>query len=364
MSFFYPERIFVERESARMDLTLQVLERCRGVPVEYVDDVPELIRRHNRSSSKRPPQKKQLLLCRNRGRFLEPCPGTKPDYLCCRYVILTAGSGCPLDCTYCVLLAYLNNPFITLFVNWEDMLAELESHGRLGNAEIVRIGTGEYMDSLALEHLTDFVLRIVSFFKNGPGAVLELKTKTAHIDHLRGLDHGGRVIVSWSLNAPEIVAREERGAASLTERLSAARELVAEGYRVGFHFDPLICYPGWETGYRETVDLIAEYIPPEAIAWISIGTLRYMPQLKTKALLRFPETKIYYHEFVPGLDGKMRYLQDIRIEMCRSMVEWLRAYDKEIFIYYCMENSLVWQKTHAKVPASNMQLKQMLDARI
>lgn len=358
-----PEKIFVEEDVISLPLTQQILMRCPGIRTETVISVRDLISSFQKKARSGFDGKKALLLCKNRGRFLEPCPGTK-KHLCCCYTILNTGTGCPLDCSYCVLQAYLNNPFITLFVNMQDMIDELEANTALRNGKIVRIGTGEYMDSLALEHLTGFTSFVLPFLKTRSKTVLELKTKTTHIESLLGLNHGGSLIVSWSLNAEDVAGKDEHGSALIKDRIEAARRLTDDGYRVGFHFDPLIFYPGWEDGYRKVVDMLVEKIPPSSIALISIGSLRFMPRMKQIATNRFPDTKIYSQEFIPGIDGKMRYLQEIRLEMYEKMVTWLRQYSDRLFIYFCMESRLVWKKTLGFVPSSNTDLKQIMDRQV
>ncbi|MEI6125944.1 MAG: spore photoproduct lyase family protein [Pseudomonadota bacterium] len=363
MSRFIPEKIFIEKAALALPLTQQILQRCPDSPCEEISEAKELIKAYQANPPAGFHGKKTLLLCRNKGRFFEPCPGTQ-QYICCGYMILTPGAGCPLSCSYCVLQAYLNNPFVTLYANLQDMLEELEAAPELGNGVITRIGTGEFMDSLALDHLTDFSSFILPFFKKRKGLLLELKTKTANIDALARLDHGGAYIVSWSLNTEEIIAHEEQGTAPLAERLAAARSLIDKGYRVGFHFDPLVYYAGWEEGYKNTVRLIAERIPPAAVAWISLGSFRYMPQLKAISLKRFPGTKIFSQEFVPGLDGKMRYLQDMRMELYEKMTLWLRDYSRDVFIYFCMESRAVWRRALGCEPRADRELKKMLDRQI
>jgi spore photoproduct lyase len=188
-----------------------------------------------------------------------------------------------------------------------------------------------------------------------------LKTKTTNIASLLEHDYSSSFIVSWSLNAAEICAHEERGAAPLVDRILAARALIERGYRVGFHFDPLIAYNGWEEGYRATVELLKKHIPPERVVWISIGSLRFMPRLKAIAQATFPHTSIYTGEFVPGLDGKMRYLQEIRLELYGRLVGWLREYSKNIELYFCMESPSVWRRSLGSSPSSNWELKKRLD---
>jgi len=358
---FMPDKIFVEQEAESYPLTARILDRCPGVPVVRVDDAAALIRRYQDDPPSGFIGKRSLLLCRNRGRFFEACPGTGRQYRCCLYLILNTGLGCPFACTYCVLQAYLNNPFLTLFVNRDDMFRELERSARIAPGRFLRIGTGEYMDSLALEHLTGFVPAVAEFFRQRPHLVLELKTKTTNIASLLEHDYSNSFIVSWSLNAAEICSREEVGAAPLTERILAARELIKRGYRVGFHFDPVIVHRGWEEGYRETVALLKKYIPPERIVWISIGSLRFMPRLKQIAQATYPHTSIYTGEFVPGLDGKMRYLQEIRLELYEHLVGCLRDYSKNIPLYFCMESPSVWRRVMGSSPSSNWELKKRLD---
>jgi len=360
-TLFFPDKIFVEQAAAPYPLTERILARCPGVPVEYVDDAAGLIKRYRDDPPDGFNGKRSLLLCRNRGRFFEACPGTGSAYRCCLYLILNTGLGCPLACTYCVLQAYLNNPFLTLFVNRDDMFHELEHSARIAPGRFSRIGTGEYMDSLALEHLTGFVPAVAEFFRQRSHLMLELKTKTTNIASLLEHDHSDAFIVSWSLNAAEICANEETGTAPLADRILAARALIEKGYRVGFHFDPVIAYSGWEEGYRATVELLKKHILPERVAWISIGSLRFMPRLKSIAHATFPYTAIYTGEFVSGLDGKMRYLQEIRLELYARLVGWLREYSKDVLLYYCMESPSVWRQTMGAAPASNWELKKLLD---
>jgi spore photoproduct lyase len=191
--------------------------------------------------------------------------------------------------------------------------------------------------------------------------VLELKTKTTHIASLLEHDYSGSFIVSWSLNAAAVCAREEKGTAPPADRIRAAGTLVERGYRVGFHFDPLIVHDGWQDGYRDTVELLKSSIPPERIAWISIGSLRFMPRLKAIAQADFPDTAIYTGEFVPGLDNKMRYLQEIRLELYAHLASLLRGYSAKIPLYFCMESPHVWRRVLGASPGSNWELKRFLD---
>jgi spore photoproduct lyase len=348
----------VERSAENLPLTRTVIERLEGVPLEYVPEV--------NTGLLDPGDKEQvegqdtLLLAANRGRFFEPCPGTK-QYLCCMYKILNFASNCHLNCTYCILQAYLNNPFMVLYTNTDDMFNELDENFDRSPNSFFRVGTGEYTDSLILDHLSSFTRLIVPYFAGKPNVFLELKTKTDSVENLEGLKHGGKTIVSWSLNAEPVVRTEEKQACSIASRIRAASQCQQWGYKVGFHFDPLIYYPGWEDGYRKIIEEVFEEVDPASLVWISLGCFRFMPKLKPIIAKRFPESRILYQEFIRGLDGKMRYFQPIRIEMYSKMAAWIREFSPETLVYLCMENQKVWKKSLGYAPRSNRELSNLLD---
>ncbi|WP_028583189.1 SPL family radical SAM protein [Desulfogranum mediterraneum] len=305
--------------------------------------------------------KRHLLLCRNRGVIFKPCPGTR-EYTCCDYQVLNIGMNCPMDCVYCILQAYLNNPWLSFFVNVDDLVADLDRVLLKEQDQFFRIGTGEFTDSLAIDSLTGFSPHLINYMRDKPNAVLELKTKCAVIDNLRGLDHNGRTVVAWSLNSTPIMAREELRTASLEERLEAAAQVAQWGYRLAFHFDPIIYHHNWQQGYRETIAKLFATVPAEKIAWISMGALRYLPALKKIATERFPFSSFFYEEFINGLDNKYRYFRPQRVAMYRFILDELKKYSAEqTCIYFCMESEEIWQEVFGFVPGDVGGLPAMLD---
>jgi len=59
-----------------------------------------------------------------------------------------------MDCSYCILQWYLNNPMMVVYVNIDDLLAELDDFSQKNPNNFFRIGTGELTDSLTLEPIT------------------------------------------------------------------------------------------------------------------------------------------------------------------------------------------------------------------
>jgi spore photoproduct lyase len=308
------------------------------------------------------PDKETLRLVSFPGQLLKPCPGTR-EYLCCGYQILHIGTNCPLDCSYCILQAYFNQPSLRVFVNVERQLESIGEAFQAAGTRIFRIGTGEFTDSLALDPVVKWTEFLPPFVAKQKNVVLEFKTKTLSVEGLLSSPYRERIVVSWSLNSRFIAAREEHGAPSIKKRLEAARSCQREGYTLGFHFDPLIEHPSWKEEYARTVDLLDHFIDASKIIWISLGCLRYMPPLKKVIRRRFPETHILDGEFIPGLDGKMRYIKPVRIEMCGFMKEKLAQYGIRSGVYLCMESSDVWLKALGWSPGTSKELSCYLDDR-
>lgn len=352
-------RLHVAEDCLDLPYTREIIHRA-NLPVTVVSErgTPDIEGEYpyNLSTGKR-----HLLLCRNRGAFFKPCPGTR-EYRCCDYQVLNIGMNCPMDCVYCILQAYLNNPWLSFFVNVDDLLAELDQALNNEPQRFFRIGTGEFTDSLALDNLTHLSPRLVTYMAKRDNAVLELKSKSVNIGNLEGLDHRGRTLVAWSLNSPVIMAREEIRTATLTERLQAARQCAAWGYRLAFHFDPIILHDGWQEGYRQTIARLFAEVPAESIAWISMGALRYLPALKQIAAERFPASRFFYQEFIDGLDGKRRYFRTQRVMMYRFILEELQKYaHSRTCIYFCMENDTIWREVFGFAPEEQGGLPVMLD---
>ena len=354
-------KIHVEEDCIDHPVTRRILAQAANIPVEVLYGGKSSIPNLGFYPKSLTGGKRHLLLARNRGKFFKPCPATR-EYLCCDYQVLNIGMNCPMDCVYCILQAYLNNPYLSFFVNIEDLLAELTEVFAHDPQHFWRIGTGEFTDSLALDRLTGLSRVLVEFMRNRNSAVLELKTKTAVIENLEGLDHGGRTIVAWSLNSPAIIEKEEIRTASLEQRLAAAARCASWGYKLAFHFDPIIYHTGWQQGYSETIARLFTAVPKEKIAWISLGCLRYLPALKKIAGQRFPNSRFFHEEFIEGLDGKARYFRTLRVEMYKHLYQQIQQYaDPGTCIYLCMENNEIWHEVFGFIPEKRGGLPQMLD---
>jgi spore photoproduct lyase len=349
--------VFVEKEIAEHALTVDICARM-DVPVQVVDSLKEAYAYVFDGKDPVARGKQTLILSRNKGAFIKGCPGTRA-YNCCGYEILHTASFCTMDCSYCILQTYFHPPVMQYFVNHADMWQELEQVFLRNH--ISRVGTGEYTDSLIWEGFSDLTQRLVQRFSRQSRAILELKTKTRAVDALKGLDHNRKTILAWSLNTEKVIRSEETNTTPLDTRLKTARRCADQGYPIAFHFDPIVVYEGCAADYRQVVRKLFSQVSPHNIVWISLGTFRYMPALKTIIQERFPGSDIVYNEFVPGLDGKMRYFKPLRMHICKKIVQWIREAAPDACVYFCMEDDEVWKFCLGFTPEDVGGLPTMLD---
>jgi spore photoproduct lyase len=282
---------------------------------------------------------------------IRPCP-CAVDHISCNYVVISHILGCPYNCSYCFLHTFYGKDEIVVYDNPEDILAQLANYMKSADRPL-RIGTGQFSDSLALDKKTGFSRRLIELFADQDKNLLELKTKSSEVDHLLDVKHNGKTVFAWSVNPEKIVKSDEEGSVSLERRLAAARKCSEAGYPVAFHFDPIIYYSGWEKDYRRVVDLIFSEIDPKDIAWISLGALRYHPELKDIIEERFPNSQINFGEMDMGEDGKMRYFAPIRVELFRKMQEIIQSHSENVYIYLCMESPDIWDCSGITVQEQN-----------
>ncbi|MBN2780402.1 MAG: DNA photolyase [Candidatus Marinimicrobia bacterium] len=301
--------------------------------------------------------KHHIFITPARGQHFKVCPGTEKPYICCQYWTLHQATNCPFDCSYCILQYYLNNPLLTVYANVDDLKEMIRSRIAEEPQRLFRVGTGELADSLALDDVAQVGCELIRFAAEQPNMILELKTKSGNVDHLLGAEHRGKTVISWSLNPVDRIERHEFRAASLETRMAALRKVQDAGYMTGFHFDPMLLYDGWEKGYEALVRTLFDHAAPERIAWISIGSLRFPPEMADKVRAKFPRTDLLDGEMIRGRDNKSRYFKPLRIDMYRHLYSLLRAYGgKDLFVYFCMEDADVWKRVMGFAPEGNEHL--------
>ncbi len=288
---------------------------------------------------------KRVLMIGEASSFLRDFDGGLGAGVCCApyFKLVPISNGCPYFCTYCYL-AYVYRdyqPFIKINVNCGRMFEGIHAMAfQTGSA--LAFNMGEMLDSLALDHVSLLVERLVPFFGRLPNAYLMLLTKSANVEGLLRVAPNARTVVSWSLNTPGVIERYEIGAASLEERLTAARRCQEHGYRIRLGIDPGILYDGWQSDYADLIRRSLAVLEPENI---TLGMLRLLPGHFALARQAYGSRAGALRQ--AGLserasDGKLRYPLQQRVEFYRFLIGVIRSFNERMSIGLCRETPDVW----------------------
>jgi spore photoproduct lyase len=347
------DAVFIEHGCAGFPLATRILGAIpRDVPVTHVGDAREAARPDAAACDPFGAGKRRLVIAGRKTPFLMPCPAGSSKFACCGYLVLTLASNCPMDCSYCFLQEYLaDNPAFQVYANFTDSFDELDRLAESARGRSFRVGTGELADSLAFDSLTGISRDLIDFFATRESLTLELKTKTDEIENLLNVDPRGRVLVSWTLSPDAVYRSSEHLTASPSARIAAARAVLDAGYRVAFHFDPLIAYPNAERDYVSLIDELLDTLPAKQISFVSMGGLRMTPRLRGAARSRFPSDPMLCGEDVLAADGRFRTFTPLRLSLYRAMTERFRKAGATLPAYLCMEPASVHEHIFGAAPS-------------
>jgi spore photoproduct lyase len=317
-------RILVHNEARRFSLTRRILKRLASVPTDFIASRTRLARLGKRT----------LVLAVNKGKFVRPFNEVGNDAY-----YLHHQTGCYNHCRYCYLQTYLEQPeIITVFVNQRDLRRELAQLVR-NRPDRVSFYSGELTDSLQADDITEYSLFFHQVLAGLPIKAFEFRTKTDTISTLCQCRPQANITITWSLNPAVIVSQYEHGTVSLDRRLKAARHCLSQGFKIGFHIDPVIHVPDWQQQYRNLITRVFKYIKPEHISGFSIGCLRFKKGLKEGwGEQEYSKYPAFLDEFIPGQDGKYRYFKLIRQDIYLYLLRLLRKHIGLEEITICMES--------------------------
>lgn len=347
------KKIVIDQGLENHELTKEIRHKLAHVPIQLIksnDSNP-----FNNISIKE--GKSVLYISSYKGQFCKACPGTSIHYICCNYQIINEMSGCPMDCAYCILQSYRNSRTLTVYVNYEQIFNEIDALIESYPQRIIRIGTGELADSLALEGITGLTDRLLPYFKARGNVFFEVKTKSCNINYLTKYNQQlENVVFSLSVNPDQVIEKYEFKTDCFAARLEAARKAQDLGFKLAFHFDPIIYHHNWRENYSQIITQLFNQIDSQKIVWISMGGLRFPTELRDIMYERFPKINLIRDEQIIGLDQKIRYFKPLRLEMFKHVYSQIRQHSADVFVYFCMESKDVWQRTMGFSPESSNHL--------
>ena len=336
---FYPKKIFIEKNARHSHLANRFKISFPKAEISEIGSLKYHLSRNRKQKIQEYNNRlNTVFITKENYDFFKKCPCTKKS-IGCGYHIFNLSFGCIYECTYCYLQEYTNIPGLIFPSNIDNFFRAFDSYEK----PRMRIGTGEFSDSLMLDQITEYSLSLIDFFRKHKEICFEFKTKSKNIGNLLKARHSGNIVIAWSLNPQMIIDENEFFSTSLDERIASAKCCAEAGYKVAFHFDPVVHFNRWSKEYDKVINLLFDKINPDDIAWISVGTFRFKPEVKKVIEMRFPQNKILDEELLPGFDNKLRYPYKIRHDIYKGMLETLSKRSKNIPIYLCMEEASMWR---------------------
>jgi len=277
------------------------------------------------------------------------CPVASTRTLCCNLQTLDAVDNCGYGCSYCSIQSFFDGKQICFDKDFSAKLMDLE----LDAGKTYHIGTGQSSDSLMWGNSHGVLDALIDFAWTNPNVILELKTKSANVNHLLRVDAPKNILCTWSLNTPTLIQNEEHGTATLDKRLDAARKVADAGFLVGFHFHPIVHYDRWQPDYELVVKRLCSSFEPEEVALVSMGTLTYIKSVIREIRKRAIPTQILKMPMVDS-DGKQSYPEEIKHALFSHLYNsFTENWKSDVFFYLCMENRRLWKPVLGYEYASN-----------
>jgi spore photoproduct lyase len=268
------------------------------------------------------------------------CPVASIKTRCCNLETLDVFRNCGFDCSYCSIQSFFDDDKIFVETNLAAKLAGL----KINQEKTYHIGTGQSSDSLIWGNRYGVLDALLDFARQHENVILEFKTKSDQIEELLARDVPRNVICTWSLNTPIIIEKEERGTASLENRLASMRKMADKGVLVGAHFHPMMPYEGWREDYRLVFERLLKQFSPVEVAMISFGTLTYPRAVLSKIRQRSIKTKVLQMP-MEEIAGKFSYPRKTKVELFSFAWQSFLPWQGKVFFYLCMEDPSLWKET-------------------
>jgi spore photoproduct lyase len=306
--------VYVEEQAYEYPETNEVLNKLSGarvVPISHYKDLFNRPRQHFQIQKKSP----KLILAVERDRFLyegtERIRSFGNDVV--HYNALVRN--CVYNCDYCFLQGMHQSGNIVMFVNNEDFMEAAQHKAR---EKPIYLSISYLTDLLGFEPLLPYCRRWITFAHQEPDVTVEIRTKSDNYRAIQDLTPADNVVLVWSLS-PEWIARSyEKGTASFKNRLFAARQAAADGWRLRLCFDPILRTEEWEAQYEEAIEETFRRIPAESIEEISIGVFRLHPDFLARMQRMRHDSRILFDTFEKS--HRLVSYEEEEIEAMRSHV--------------------------------------------
>lgn len=306
--------IYVEEsilEHPRVKSILSHFLKSKVVQIKHYKDV--FNRRHESAAVQR--LAPALILASKPGRLIYDGAPVCQSFGNEHFYYTSCVMNCVYNCEYCYLQGMYPSGNIVIFINIEDIFAELTGILKEHDAYVcVSYDT----DLMAIENLTGFVKQWCDFAAENPGLKIEIRTKCGRRDLWDKLAPSERVIFAFTLSPDEVQRAFEKKTGSLSARISSAAYAMELGFPVRLCFDPMIYVAGWKEKYGEMLAEVWFQIDGSRLVDVSVGSFRISADYLKTIRKNNPDSAVCWFPFVSS-EGYYHYPD----KLMNEMEEWL-----------------------------------------
>ncbi|EOS41655.1 hypothetical protein C809_04226 [Lachnospiraceae bacterium MD335] len=293
--YFSPffSHIYVEKAVLEHARTRRILAEFPSATVIEIDHYKDVFCR-SRQSIRFQRRAQNLILAAKQGTLLYEGAPVCQSFGNRYFYYVSCAMNCIYDCAYCYLKGMYPSANIVVFVNLEDIFAQvrqvLEQHP-------LYLCVSYDTDLPALERIIGYVREWCDFAANHENLKIEIRTKCASKTFVRNTRPVSAVIYAFTLSPQAVIDAFEHHTPSLTQRLSCAAELIRAGCPVRLCFDPMIYVPDWQQHYEAMLEEVFRAIPMEKIVDVSVGTFRISQDYLKNMRRQEPESLVIWFPY-------------------------------------------------------------------
>ncbi len=309
-------RLYIE-EAVRDNADVKrITERLKLPDIAYIKHYKDILAGGPSAESGR-----NLVLANKTGRLLYEGAPVCQDFGNSHFYYTSCVMNCLYDCEYCYLKGMYPSDIPVIFINLDDIFAEVE---KLLESFPVYLCVSYDTDLMAFEDLTGYIKRWCDFTRAHKDLTIEIRTKCARTDLWSDIEWNERVIFAYTLSPDDIIKRYERNTPDLAHRISAiVSGMESYGhdtdgsftkYPFRLCFDPMVFVKDWRDMYREMWDCIRGRIDLGHIRDYSVGSFRISDSYLKNMRAGFPGSALVQYPY-DVVDGYYQYPEKIADEM-------------------------------------------------
>ena len=324
-NFYNPpfSHIYVEREALTHNRTGEILARFPHAKVVVIDHYKDVFCRSRQDYAAQHMAQNMILAVKHGSLLYEGAPVCQSfgnEY----FYYTSCVMNCVYDCEYCYLKGMYPSGNLVVFVNLEDIFAEIEETLK---RHPMYLCVSYDTDLLAIEHMTGYASRWIEFVrrqnKRQPGSLkIELRTKCAGRELWKNVQPHPDVICAFTLSPQAVIDTCEHRTPSLEQRILGAAEAMRAGFPVRLCFDPMLYCRDWRKQYEDMLAQVDARIDMEQLVDVSVGAFRVSQDYLKKMRKNEPYSAVVQFPYQND-GGVYHYPTELMEEMEQFMVERL-----------------------------------------